>query len=135
MTESSKPYYEREDVQRDEPPPGVYPYTRGIRARAKGGWIQRGLSGEGDSHHSNAQLKTLIANGQTGIDVIGDSPTMALLDPDHPLAAHAVGAQGVSLCCFDDYRALLDGLPLGTVSVSSSVPAPFFLAGLVLVAR
>ena len=131
-----KSYYERQDVLRaDEPPPGVYPYTRGIRARAKGGWIQRGLSGEGDPHHSNAQLKTLIANGQTGIDVIGDSPTMALLDPDHPLAAHAVGAQGVSLCCFDDYRALLEGLPLGTVSVSSSVPAPFFLAGLILVAR
>jgi methylmalonyl-CoA mutase N-terminal domain/subunit len=130
-----KPYYDRQDVLRDEPAPGVYPYTRGIRARARGGWIQRGLSGEGDPEHSNAQLKTLIANGQTGIDVIGDSPTMALLDPDHPLAAHAVGAQGVSLCCVDDYRALLADLPLGTVSVSSSVPAPFFMAGLVLVAR
>jgi len=132
---SAKAFYGREDLTRpDAPPPGEYPYTRGIRARP-GVWIQRGLSGEGDPQWSNRQLKALIANGQTGVDVIGDSPTMALLDPDHPLAADAVGAQGVSLCCLDDYRALFDGLALDTLSISSSVPAPFFLAGLVLVAR
>jgi methylmalonyl-CoA mutase N-terminal domain/subunit len=127
-------FYCRDDA-RDEPPPGTFPYTRGIRDKVRGAWIQRGLSGEGDPSHSNAQLKRLIENGQTGVDVIGDSPTMALLDADHPMARSAVGSQGVSLGCLDDYRALLEGLPLDTMTLSSSVPAPFFLAGLVLVAK
>jgi methylmalonyl-CoA mutase N-terminal domain/subunit len=97
--------------------------------------VQRGLSGEGDAVHSNAQLRRLIKRGQTGVDVIGDSPTMALLDPDHAMARSAVGSQGVSLCCLDDYKDLLDGLPIDALTISSSVPAPFFLAGLVLVAK
>ena len=68
------------------------------------GWIHRELSGEGDPAKSNEQLRYLISQGQMGIDVIGDSPTMAWMDPDHPLAAHAVGTQGVSLCCRRDYQ-------------------------------
>ena len=116
--------------------PGSYPFTRGIRADlySRGGWIQRELSGEGDPATSNKQIKHLISKGQMGIDVIGDSPTMALLDPDHPLAAHSVGTQGVSLCCLQDYRDLYEGLPLDSISVSSSVPAAFSLSGLYLVA-
>jgi len=50
------------------------PYTRGIRAARRGSWIQRGLSGEGDARHSNAQLQALLAQGQTGVDVIGGQP-------------------------------------------------------------
>ena len=84
--------------------PGSYPFTRGRRKGAGVGWIQRELSGEGDPSRSNEQLKYLIEKGQMGIDVIGDSPTMACLDPDHPFAANAIGTQGVSLCCLQDYR-------------------------------
>ena len=65
-----------------------------------------------------------------GIDVIGDSPTMAWMDPDHPLAEHAVGTQGVSLCCRRDYQELYKDLPLDTVSVSASLPPPLAVAGL-----
>jgi methylmalonyl-CoA mutase N-terminal domain/subunit len=65
--------------------PGAYPYTRGRRADAVGGWIQRELSGEGEPSRSNDQLKYLLSQGQIGLDVIGDSPTMAFLDPDHPM--------------------------------------------------
>jgi len=72
-----------------------------------GGWIQRELSGEGDARRSNAQFKYLIQQGQSGIDLIGDSPTQSLMDPDHPLAKHVIGTQGVSLCCHNDYRDLL----------------------------
>jgi methylmalonyl-CoA mutase cobalamin-binding domain/chain len=132
-----KDFYTREDVSggRDDSKPGEFPYTRGIRAARRGSWIQRGLSGEGDARSSNAQLRSLLEKGQSGIDVIGDSPTMALMDPDEPLARAAVGSQGVSLSCLEDYRALLDGLPLDSMTISSSVPAPFFIAGLELVAK
>jgi methylmalonyl-CoA mutase N-terminal domain/subunit len=123
------------DYEKDLNAPGSYPFTRGQRAGKGRGWIHRELSGEGDPHESNRQLKYLIDQGQMGIDVIGDSPTMAWLDPDHPLAAHSVGTQGVSLCCLQDYRDLYEGLPLESITVSSSLPPPLAVASLYLVAQ
>ncbi len=125
----------RPDEQLGEP--GAFPYTRGRRPPDPGAtaWIQRELSGEGTPSRSNAQLKYLIGRGATGVDVIGDTPTMAYLDPDHPAAAHAVGTQGVSLCCLDDYRELYADLPLGGLTVSMSLPPLLGMAGLYLAAR
>lgn len=114
--------------------PGAYPFTRGIRAQSWG-WIQRELSGEGSPSRSNEQIKYLIEKGQMGIDVIGDSPTQAHLDPDHPLAAKTVGTQGVSICCLQDYRDLYKNIPLDSITISNSLPAPFAIAGLYLVAK
>ena len=117
--------------------PGEFPYTRGRRRAAHGAatWIQRELSGEGTGAHSNAQIRYLIAKGQTGIDVIGDSASAAGLDPDHPLAVDSVGAQGVSLCRKQDILDLLDGLPLDSISFSASLPPQAFVAGYGLAAR
>jgi methylmalonyl-CoA mutase N-terminal domain/subunit len=115
--------------------PGAYPFTRGIRPAGAWTWIQRELSGEGDPKTSNEQLKHLIAQGQTGVDVIGDAPSMGLLDPDHPLARNAVGTQGVSICCLQDFRELWQDLPLDAITISSSIPASFTAAALYLVAK
>ncbi len=125
------------DYLRDLNAPGSYPYTRGRSAElyAKGAWIQRELSGEGDPRRSNEQLKYLIQKGQTGVDVIGDSPTQACMDPDHAFCLHAIGTQGVSLCCLQDYRELFKDIPLGAITVSSSVPPMFSISGLYLVAK
>ncbi|MBW2103553.1 MAG: acyl-CoA mutase large subunit family protein [Deltaproteobacteria bacterium] len=118
-----KPFYAREDAEHSRdplklPPPGQYPFTRGIRARAGWTWIHRELSGQGE-----------------GIDVIGDSPTQAYLDPDHPLARNAIGTQGVSLCCLQDYRDLYRDLPLVSITVSNSLPPVVAIAALYVVAR
>lgn len=117
--------------------PGSFPYTRGRQAslHSAGSWIQRELSGEGEPERANQQLRYLLQKGQTGVDVIGDAPTMAWLDPDHPYARHAVGTQGVSLCCLDDYRELYREIPLETITVSHSLPAAYSLAALYLVAK
>jgi methylmalonyl-CoA mutase N-terminal domain/subunit len=117
--------------------PGAFPYTRGVRAHPeeRGGWIQRELSGEGDPARSNAQFKYLLSKGQTGLDVIGDTPSMACLDPDHPFAEHAVDTQGVSLCHLDDYRELYRDLPLDRITLSHSLQPAFALAGLYCVTR
>ena len=117
--------------------PGAFPFTRGVRAHPErsGGWIQRELSGEGDAARSNAQFKYLLSKGQTGLDVIGDTPTMGLLDPDHPYAEHAVGTQGVSICCLEDYRELYRDLPLDRITLSHSLSPVFAVAGLYCVAR
>jgi methylmalonyl-CoA mutase N-terminal domain/subunit len=130
-----EPHYSSADGQRERP--GAFPFTRGraAHAHATGTWIQRELSGEGDARQSNQQIHYLVDHGQTGIDVIGDSPTQAMMDPDHPLARAAVGTQGVSLCCKDDFAELFRGVPFDRVSVSSSVPPIIALAGLKLAAR
>jgi methylmalonyl-CoA mutase N-terminal domain/subunit len=123
------------DYEKQLGAPGAYPYTRGIRPAGAWSWIQRELSGEGDPKTSNKQLKKLISQGQTGIDVIGDAPSMAMLDPDHPLAVHAVGTQGVSICCLQDFRDLWQDLPLDSITISNSIPGIFTAAALYVVAK
>jgi methylmalonyl-CoA mutase N-terminal domain/subunit len=117
--------------------PGSFPYTRGRAADLYPGgvWIQRELSGEGEPSRTNEQFKYLIEKGSIGLDVIGDTPTMGCLDPDHPFAAKAIGTQGVSLCCLDDYRELYKDLPLENITVSHSLPPYFAVAGLYLYAK
>ena len=114
--------------------PGSYPYTRGIRPAGFWGWIQRELSGEGDAKTSNKQLKYLLSQGQSGVDVIADAPSNALMDPDHPLAVNAVGTQGVSVCCLNDFRDLWKDLPLDSITVSSSMTSLITACALYIVA-
>ncbi|MBT4018253.1 MAG: hypothetical protein HOE62_09905 [Alphaproteobacteria bacterium] len=128
------PFYTAEEG--DGNAPGVFPYTRGKRLPRPGqSWILRELSGEGTATRSNEQFKSLMAKGQQGLDIIGDTPTMHMLDPDHPHAIHAVGTQGVSLCCRTDFEDLYRDLPLDELSFSQSLPSVPGIAGLYLVAK
>ncbi|MBT4493777.1 MAG: hypothetical protein HOC70_11085 [Gammaproteobacteria bacterium] len=116
--------------------PGEFPFTRGRKPNPhSGSWIQRELSGEGDARRSNEQIRYLLEHGQNGIDFIGDAATQSMLDPDHPLTRASVGTQGASLCRKQDYLELFEGVSFDGISVSTSVPAPFALAGLTLAAR
>ena len=54
--------------------------------------------------------------------MIGDAPTMSAMDPDHPLARHAVGNTGVSICRFQDFEELYADLPLTDLTFSHSLP-------------
>lgn len=137
-----KPFYGPEDsaaldYEKALGDPGSYPYTRGRRARLErgGAWIQRELSGEGPPARSNAQFRYLIEKGAAGLDVIGDAPTVACLDPDNSFARHSIGTQGVSLCRLEDFRELYDGIPIDRVTLSHSLPGWFAVAGIYLVAR
>ncbi|MBM4335436.1 MAG: methylmalonyl-CoA mutase [Deltaproteobacteria bacterium] len=137
-----EPFYRPEDLAGSDyasrlGDPGAYPFARGVRppSTVRRGWVQRELSGEGDPARSNAQLRQLLAHGQSGLDVIGDAPTMAWMDPDHALARHAIGTQGVSLCRLDDFDELYRGLPLGEITLSHSLPAPITVAALWCIAR
>lgn len=116
--------------------PGSFPFTRGRRLDVYGGgaWIERELSGEGDPLTSNAQFKYLLKMGQTGLDVIGDAPTIGLLDADHPFAKYTVGTQGVSICCMQDYLDLYRDIPIDQITLSHSLPGYFATAGLYLAA-
>ena len=134
---------ELERYEREIGDPGSFPYTRGTRAprptdaltAGDDRTITRELSGEGPPGRSNEQFRALLEYGATGLDVIGDTPTMAYMDPDHPLARHAVGNQGVSICRAEDWVELYVGIPLDRVSVSHSLPSAFAIAGLLVAAR
>jgi len=129
------------DYDRQLGDPGEFPYTRGTRTPrpgserdGRGEAILRELSGEGSAQDSNAQFRYLLEHGATGLDVIGDGPTVLYMDPDHLHARHAVGNTGVSLCRAEDYVALYDGVPLDQVSISHSLPSGFAIAGIYLAA-
>jgi len=132
-----KPFYTAADVastdgdgsaREPRAEPGEYPFTRGRLAspRTRDSWIQQELSGEGTPRRSNEQFRELIDKGARGLDVIGDAPTMSSMDPDHPLARHAVGNTGVSICRLKDFEDLYAGLPLTELTLSHSLPPGAF---------
>src|SRR3954453_16638730 len=108
------------DPARDLGAPGAFPFTRGIHATMYRGkpWTMRQYAGFGNAEESNRRYKFLLASGQTGLSVAFDLPTQMGRDSDHPVARGEVGRTGVAISSIDDMHVLLDGLPLGDVSVS-----------------
>src|SRR5437868_1480633 len=66
--------------------PGQYPYTRGIHASGYRGklWTMRQFAGFGSAEDTNARFKYLLNQGQDGLSVAFDLPTLMGLDSDHP---------------------------------------------------
>ena len=128
-TESDRPSGSDDEAARGRlDDPGEYPFTRGRLAspRRRDSWIAQELSGEGTPRRSNEQFRQLIQKGARGLDVIGDAPTMSAMDPDHPLARHAVGNTGVSICRLQDFEDLYADLPLNELTLSHSLPPGAF---------
>ena len=120
------PYFDAPEIAVPVPPPGTYPYTRGIypemyRARR---WTMRQYAGFASAEATNERFKALLAKGQTGLSVAFDLPTQLGYDADDPMAAGEVGKVGVSISRLDDMRILFDGIPLGEVTTSMTINAP-----------
>ena len=113
------------DPARDLGQPGAFPFTRGIHATMYRGkpWTMRQYAGFGTAEESNRRYKFLLASGQTGLSVAFDLPTQMGRDSDHPLARGEVGRTGVAISSIEDMHVLLDGIPLGEVSVSMTINA------------
>src|SRR4051794_37142819 len=105
--------------------PGKYPYTRGVRPDMYRGrlWTMRQYSGFGSAQATNERWKQLLAAGSTGLSCAFDLPTQMGYDSDHPRAEGEVGKVGVAIDSIDDMHALLDGLPLDTISTSMTINA------------
>ncbi len=119
--------------------PGALPFTRAGHAEMyrKRLWITRQLAGLDTAAATNQRLRYLIANGQTGLAIVPDTPTQLGLDSDHPLGARSVGTQGVPLCTVEDMDQMLEGIDLRGITASFSVPGasvPVLLAQLLAVA-
>jgi methylmalonyl-CoA mutase N-terminal domain/subunit len=108
------------------PAPGEFPYTRGIHRemyRAKL-WTMRQFSGFSTPEETNARYRYLLGQGQTGLSVAFDLPTLMGLDADHPNSLGEVGKCGVPVSSVEDMERLFQNIPLGEVSVSMTINSP-----------
>lgn len=105
--------------------PGAYPFTRGPYPTMYRGqlWTMRQYAGFGTAEATNERFRSLLAAGQTGLSIAFDLPTQMGLDSDAPLASGEVGKVGVAIDSLDDMTRLMDGIPLGDVSVSMTINA------------
>ncbi len=106
--------------------PGEYPYTRGIHTNGYRGkvWTMRQFSGFGTPEDTNERFKYLLANGQTGLSVAFDLPTLMGYDADDQLSEGEVGICGVSISSLEDMEILFNEIPLEKVSTSMTINSP-----------
>jgi len=106
--------------------PGEPPYTRGIHPSMYRGrlWTMRQFAGFGSAEDTNRRFRYLLSQGQNGISVAFDLPTLMGYDSDHALAEGEVGKCGVAISSLADMEALFDKIPLGGVSTSMTINSP-----------
>ena len=114
------------DPNRDLGLPGAPPYTRGIhpamyRSRL---WTMRQFAGFGSARDTNERFRYLLSQGQAGLSVAFDLPTLMGYDSDHSLAEGEVGKCGVAISSLADMEALFDQIPLAGVSTSMTINSP-----------
>ena len=118
--------------------PGQYPFTRGVHANMYRGklWTMRQFAGFGTPKETNERYHFLLSQGQTGLSVAFDMPTLMGYDPGHDFALGEVGKCGVNVASLKDMEILFDGIDLGKISVSQTIngPAVILLAFYIAVA-
>ena len=126
-----QPVYGPEDVAgrdyaRDSGRPGEYPYLRGVhpsgyRSRL---WTMRMFAGFGEPAETNARFRFLLDQGETGLSVAFDMPTLYGYDHDDDRARGEFGKCGVAVSCLDDMQTVFDGIPLDQVTTSMTINSP-----------
>ena len=114
------------DYTRDLGDPGEYPFTRGIHRTMYRGkiWTMRQFSGFGTPEDTNQRLHYLLKQGQTGLSIAFDLPTLMGYDSDHAFSEGEVGKCGVAISSLADMETLLAGLPLEQVTTSMTINSP-----------
>ncbi|MSO96175.1 MAG: methylmalonyl-CoA mutase [Thermoleophilia bacterium] len=103
--------------------PGRFPFTRGPYPTMYRGrpWTMRQIAGFGTPDETNERFKYLIAQGQTGLSVDFDMPTLMGIDSDDPRSVGEVGREGVAIDVLDDMDDLFAGIDLEEISVSMTI--------------
>jgi len=110
----------------DSGKPGAFPYTRGIHETMYRGklWTMRQFAGFATAEDTNARYHYLLAQGQSGLSVAFDLPTLMGYDSDHAASQGEVGKCGVAISSLADMETLFRGIPLGDVTVSMTINSP-----------
>ncbi len=114
------------DYERDINLPGSYPFTRGVHRTGYRGkpWTIRMFSGFGSVEETNQRYKELLANGNNGLSVAFDMPTLMGYDHDEPWAEGEFGSCGVAVDHLGDMDILLSDLPLDKITTSMTINSP-----------
>lgn len=106
--------------------PGYYPFTRGVHPTMYRGrlWTMRQFAGFGSAKDSNRRFHYLIDQGETGLSVAFDLPTIMGLDSDHPRSRGEVGRVGVAVDTLADMETLFADIPFDRVTTSMTINAP-----------
>ncbi len=114
------------DADRDLGLPGEPPYTRGIHSAMYRNrlWTMRQFAGFGSAEDTNKRFRYLLSQGQTGISVAFDLPTLMGYDSDDALAEGEVGKCGVAISSLADMEILFDRISLDAISTSMTINSP-----------
>jgi methylmalonyl-CoA mutase N-terminal domain/subunit len=114
------------DYEKDLGFPGEPPYTRGIYPTMYRGklWTLRQFSGFGTAKDTNQRFHYLLSQGQTGLSVAFDLPTLMGMDSDHPMSEGEVGKCGVAIDSLVDMESLFEGIDLEKTTTSMTINSP-----------
>jgi methylmalonyl-CoA mutase N-terminal domain/subunit len=114
------------DYLKDSGFPGEFPFTRGVHATMYRGrlWTMRMFSGYGTARQTNQRFKYLLKEGETGLSIAFDYPTIMGYDSDSPIAQGEVGICGVAVSSLKDFETLFNGIPLDKVTTSMTINGP-----------
>src|SRR6266852_1421462 len=120
-----EPFYEAAPPG-ELPPPGEFPYTRGIHRDMYRGklWTMRQFSGFATPEETNRRYHYLLEQGQTGLSVAFELPTLMGYDADHALSEGEVGKCGVAISSLEDMEILFSGIDLEKTTVSMTINSP-----------
>jgi len=114
------------DYEADIGHPGSYPFTRGCQPDMYRGrlWTFRMFSGFGSAEDTNKRYHKLLDEGETGLSVAFDFPTLMGYDSDSPRAHAEIGKCGVAIDTLFDYGVLFNKIPLDKVTTSQTINPP-----------
>jgi methylmalonyl-CoA mutase N-terminal domain/subunit len=114
------------DYERDLGFPGAPPYTRGIYPAMyrRKLWTLRQFSGYGTAEDTNRRFHYLLSQGQTGLSVAFDLPTLMGMDSDHSMSGGEVGKCGVAVSSLADMEVLFDAIDLERTTTSMTINSP-----------
>jgi methylmalonyl-CoA mutase N-terminal domain/subunit len=118
------------DLARDLSWPSIYPYTRGIHPNMYRDrlWTMRQFAGFGNAKQTNERYHFLLSQGQHGLSVAFDMPTLMGFDSDAPQARGEVGKCGVAIDSLADMDTLFDGIDMGDITTSMTINGPACIA-------
>src|SRR5207253_773618 len=92
------------DYARDLGGPGEFPYTRGIHSTMYRGrlWTMRQFAGFATAEETNRRYRFLLSQGNAGLSVAFDMPTLMGYDSDHSRSKGEVGRCGVAIDSLGD---------------------------------
>src|SRR5260370_38223075 len=97
----------------------------------------RQFSGFATPEETNRRYHYLLEQGQTGLSVAFDLPTLMGYAADDPMSEGEVGKCGAGVSSLEDMEILLRGIPLGQMSIWMRInsPAAVLLASSLAVAE